>query len=265
MFDFLKQLGKALTDGMGLNAQPNNANKANLASTLKPETTKSPSNWASAANSALSGISVSSANSVNNAPPHTNNVQIAPDKPVPFGYKNSWLCIKADSPEEVIAKMGLKNPRVSNWNDGVYGNHNDVFVSPVLDGYVLVVRWEGDILDTNPARLDELAKKFTELQFFSTHRVSDYHVWAKYVGGEMIRGYGYCGGNGEVFLNNGGVTPEEEELGLDNLIPDSDADWDSYDFPDEENVLEIAAAWGIDTLFHKKTYPESTGYLCDVG
>lgn len=239
MFDFIKSLGKAFVDGMGLNAQPNTANTAK---------------------------SASAANSVNNAPPQAKKptVQDVPDKPVPFGYKNSWLCVKANSPEEVIEKVGLKNPRVSGWNDGVYGKHNDVFVSPVLDGYVLVVRWEGDILDTNPAQLDELAKKFTELQFFSTHRVSDYHVWVKYVGGEMIRGYGYCGGNGEVFLNKGEVTPEEAELGLDNLIPDSEADWDDYEFPDEQNVLEIAAAWGIDTLFHKKTYPESTGFICDV-
>lgn len=239
MFDFIKSLGKAFVDGMGLNAQPNTANTAK---------------------------SASAANSVSNAPPQAKKptVQAVPDKPVPFGYKNSWLCVKANSPEEVIEKVGLKNPRVSGWNDGVYGKHNDVFVSPVLDGYVLVVRWEGDILDTNPAQLDELAKKFTELQFFSTHRVSDYHVWVKYVGGEMIRGYGYCGGNGEVFLNKGEVTPEEAELGLDNLIPDSEADWDDYEFPDEQNVLEIAAAWGIDTLFHKKTYPESTGFICDV-
>ncbi len=235
MFDFLKQVGKAVADGMGLNAQPNTASTAR-----------------------------SAANSVNNVPPQVNKPTVVPDKPVPFGYKNSWLCIKASSSEEVIAKMGLKNPRVSNWNDGVYGNHSGVFVSPVLDGYVLVVGWEGDILDTDPSLLDGLAKKFTELQFFSTHRVSEYHVWVKYVGGEMIRGYGWCGDIGEVLLNKGAVTPEEAELGLENLLPDNDADWDGYDFPDEQNVLDIASAWGIDTSFTRKTYPESTGFICDV-
>lgn len=230
MFDFLKQLGKSLADGMGLNAQTNAESGENSA--LPP-----------------SGAPIPEA---------------VPDKPVPFGYKNSWLCIKAGSPEEVIEKMGLKNPRVSSWNDGIYGKYGGVFVSPVLDGYVLVVGWEGDILDTDPARLDELAKKFPELQFFSTHRVSDYYVWVKYVGGEMLRGYGYCGGEGEVFLNKGDLTAEETELGLTNLIPDTDADWDSYELADEQNVLDVAAAWGIDTLFHRKTYPESTGFLCDI-
>lgn len=100
MLDFLKQLGKAVTDGMGLNVRSDTA-------------------------------------PVGSAGGHT----VIPDKPVPFGYKNSWLCVKAGSPEEVIEKIGLKNPRVSTWKDGVYGS--GVFVSPVLDGYVLVVGWEG--------------------------------------------------------------------------------------------------------------------------
>lgn len=264
MFDFLKQLGKAFTDGMGLGAQPNNADMADKASAESPKSTSGAASWESVANSALSGISVSPSEGGNNALPRENNTaQTAPDKPVPFGYKCSWLCVKAGSPEEVIEKVGLKNPRVCNWNNGVYGE-SGVFVSSVLDGYILVVNWGMAVLDTNPARLDELAKGFAELQFFSTHRVVEYHAWVKYVGGEMIRGYGFCGGNGEVFLNKGKITPEETELGLENLIPESEADWDNYDLPDEQHVLDIAAAWGIDTLFHRKTYPESTGFLCDV-
>ncbi len=261
MPDFFKELVKAFTDGMGLNAGQKSADKANAASV---KSSAGASSWSSAANSALSGISVSPSDGTDNAPPRINAsaAQVVPDKPVPFGYKNSWLCVKASSPEEVIEKIGLKNPRVCNWNDGVYGNRG-VFVSPVLDGYVLVVAWGTDILDTDPSRLDELAKKFSELQFFSTHHVVEYHAWVKYVGGEMVRGYGYCGDIGEVLLNKGAVTSEETELGLTNLLPDSEADWDNYDFPDEQNVLDVAAAWGIDTLFQRKTYPESMGFLCD--
>lgn len=227
MFDLIKSLGKAFADGAGFGAQPNNADPSS---------------------------------GVNGAPPSANAV--VPDKPVPFGYKNSWLCIRAGSPEEVIEKIGLKSPRVCGWNDGICGGHG-VFVSPVLDGYVLVVGWGMDVLDTDPARLDGLAKKFPELQFFSTHRVAEYHAWVKYLSGELIRGYGYCGGEGEVFMNRGAVTPEEKELGLDNLIASTDDDWETREFPDEQNVLDIAAAWGVDTLFQSKTYPESTGFLCE--
>ena len=261
MFDFLKQLGKSFTDGMGLNAQPNNANKTNSAGSSNSASPKSPSNWTENANSALDKISVSDGGNI--APPKVSASMVVPDKPVPFGYKCSWLCVKANSPEEVIEKIGLKNPRVCTWKDGVYGERG-TFVSPVLDGYVLVVNWGDDILDTDSARLDAPAKKFPELQFFATHRVSEYHAWVRYIDGEMVRGYCYCGDIGEVLLNKGEITPEEEELGLDNLLPDSGADWDDYNFPDEENVLEIAAAWGIDTTFNRKTYPESTGFLCDI-
>ncbi|MBD5130132.1 MAG: hypothetical protein HDT43_09435 [Ruminococcaceae bacterium] len=257
MFDYLKSLGKAFTEGMGLNAKPIAKTSAE-----NPKSASNASKWTENAN-ALNKISaeLSESNGGGSVPPKANTA--VPDKPAPFGHKCSWLCVKADSSEEVIEKVGLKDPRVCNWNDGVYGERG-VFVSPVLDGFVLVVNWGDDVLDTDPARLDELAKKFSELQFFATHRVSEYHAWVKYVDGVMVRGYGWCGDIGEVLLNNGEITPEEEELGLDNLLPDNEADWDEYEFPDEENVLEIAAAWGIDTSFTRKTYPESTGFLCDI-
>lgn len=223
MLDFLKQLGKAVTDGMGMNVRSDPAPVGGAGGTA-----------------------------------------VIPDKPVPFGYKNSWLCIKSNSPEEVIEKIGLKNPRVSTWNDGVNGSSGGVFVSPVLDGYVLVIGWEGDILDTDPARLDELAGKFPELQFFSTHRISEYHVWAKYVDGKPVRVYGFNGGDGVLVANRGVPTPEEVALHCDDFPVDNDIDFDVAILPDEECVMLISAAWGIDTLFRRKTFPESTGYLCTV-
>lgn len=45
-----------------------------------------------------------------NAEPAPVFTETEPDFPVPFGYKCSWLCVKANSPEEVIEKLGLKNP-----------------------------------------------------------------------------------------------------------------------------------------------------------
>ncbi|MCM1166113.1 MAG: hypothetical protein NC299_04910 [Lachnospiraceae bacterium] len=224
MFDFLKEIGKAVADGMGLNVPQSAA-----------PNTPSPSEF-----------------------------DAAPDKPVPFGYNNSWLCIKAGSPEEVIGKMGLKNPRVSSWHDGIYKNERGVFVSPVLDGYVLVIGWEGDILDTNPARLDELAGMFPELQFFSSHTAADYYVWAKFVGGKPVRVYGYNRGDLKLVANKGVPTPEETELHCDDFPVDDGADVDTAIFPDGDCVMLVSAAWGIDTKFKRKTYPESTGFVCGI-
>lgn len=186
-----------------------------------------------------------------------------PDFPVPFGYKCNWLCVKSDSPLEVIEKLGLKNAEPSNWDKGIEMAYNGFrFVSPVLDGYVLVVNFGMDILTLAPELLDKAAKLFPEIQFFVTQRVSDYHAWAKFVNGEMIRGYGWCGCDGTVFLNRGEPTPEEVRLGFTNLLPSEEADWETHDTPEEEYVLELAAAWGIDTSFSAKNYPKGMGYIC---
>ena len=187
-----------------------------------------------------------------------------PDLPVPFGYKCNWLCVKAGSPLEVIEKLGLKSPEPSNWDKGIEMAYNGYrFVSPSLDGYVLVVNFGMDILTLAPELLDEKAKLFPELQFFVTQRVSDYHAWAKYINGVMIRGYGWSGCDGAVFLNEGELTPEEVRLGFVRLLPSEEAeDWSKYKTPDEEHVLELAAEWGIDPAFANKTYQKGMGYIC---
>ncbi|MCM1166112.1 MAG: hypothetical protein NC299_04905 [Lachnospiraceae bacterium] len=196
-------------------------------------------------------------------PPVRASTGSEPDYPVAFGYKCNWLCVRSDSPTDVIQKLGLKNFEPSNWDKGIEMAYNGYrFVSPVLDGYVLVVNYGMDLITLAPDLLDESAKKFPELQYFSTHRVSEYHAWIKYVNGEMVRGYGWCGCDGEVLLNRGALTPEEERLGFAGLIKSSDDDWDKVEFPNEDYVLEIAAAWGVDTGFSGVDYPKSMGYIC---
>lgn len=188
-------------------------------------------------------------------------VDCVPDTPVRFGFKATWLCVKADSSETVIEKLGLKNAVKCSWKYGFANLNYGTFISPVLDGWVLVIGWGYDIITEDPVRLDEVGAMFPEVQFFSSHRVSDYYTWVRYVNGIRIRAYGWCGGDGEVFVNEGEPTSEEISLGFTNFLPSSEADWDKYDTPDEETVVEIAAAWGIDTLKLDK-YPASTGYYC---
>ncbi len=42
-----------------------------------------------------------------------------------------------------MGALGLKNPVPSNWENGL---ESGVFVSPVLDGYVLVINYGDDII-----------------------------------------------------------------------------------------------------------------------
>lgn len=190
-------------------------------------------------------------------------VDCVPDTPVRFGFKATWLCVKADSSETVIEKLGLENAVKCSWKYGFANLNYGTFISPVLDGRVLVIGWGYDIITEDPARLDKVGAMFPEVQFFSSHRVSDYYAWARYSKGVKVRAYGWCGGDGEVFVNDGEPTAEEKALGFVNFLPSTEADWDKYDTPDEETVVQIAAAWGIDTLNLDK-YPASTGFYCKM-
>lgn len=186
--------------------------------------------------------------------------QVVPETPVPFGFKVSWLCVKASSPDEVIGALCPNGAEPCGWREGFSKLNYGFFITPVLDGYVLVIGWGSDIITEDPARLDEVGAMFPEVQYFASHRVVDYAAWVKYEGGRKVRAYGWVGGSGEVFINEGELTPEETELGFTNFLPDSDADWDKYDTPDEETVVRLAAAWGINTLELDK-YPASVGYF----
>ncbi len=190
-----------------------------------------------------------------------------PDKPQPIGYKTGWMCIKSASPEEVISRLGLKNAVPANWQSGLADQCSRVFVSPVVHGYVLVTGYDvffGGDAESELAVLDEIAQKFHEVQCFETHRIVDFHTWAKYVNGSLVRAYGWLGESGVVFLNKGEITPEEIQLGFDKFIQSDDDDWESVGFPDEESVMQIAAVWGVDPFFSDgKKYEYGVGYLCE--
>ena len=52
----------------------------------------------------------------------------------------------------------------------------------------------------------------------------------------------------------------ERALGFERF---SGMDRESGWFPGEEDVLDIAAAWGVDPKFQKEAYPPSVGWVCD--
>ena len=193
------------------------------------------------------------------------------DFPVPFGYKTAWYAIKGETSLSVIEKLKLTVISEANWKIGLSGG--GIFVSPVIDDYVLVIdlpHWSID--DVKGHGLEEVAKLFSELQYFGSHRMADYYAWAKSVDGKLLRCYSYVGGEGHL-ENEGELTTEELALGFDkypkedNFDEWTDEDWETAVFPDEESVIGIAQAWGIDPLFCDGTfgnekYEKNVGYLC---
>jgi hypothetical protein len=100
--------------------------------------------------------------------------------------------------------LGLVNAKDSTWSEGIAQAYaGSVFVAPPLGSWTLAVGLplapaddtEGSV---RPA-LEELGRRFGEAQYFSTHRVSEFHVWARAVGGKLVRAYGYVGDSGETY------------------------------------------------------------------
>ena len=190
---------------------------------------------------------------------HMENMAV-PEPPVPFGYKTGWLCVRSEDPQAVMAALGLYGVPCG-WTAGLERGRKDgaVFVSPVLDDFVLVIGWITEELD----ELAALAEKFPEMQYYASHRVVEYCAWASFRAGELFRAYAYVGDQGEVPWDEGALTPEETALGGESFPrQDEEPDWDSIEYPNEETVLSLAAAWGIDPTFSKKQYPASVGWLC---
>ena len=91
------------------------------------------------------------------------------------------------------------------------------------------------------------------VQFFATHRVTEHHAWLRYQKGALVRDYCYSGDQGAVERDAGALTPEEQALGFGRFPRKGDAGGES--FPCEEDVLDIAAAWGADPRFARKKDP----------
>lgn len=190
-------------------------------------------------------------------------VSAEPDTPVPFGCRTGWLAVKCTDPQQLIRALDGLDIQLANWATGLAaaGENGRVFVSPGLDGYVLAVGLTK--LDDNRSLLDCLGREFEEVQYFATHRVSEYHAWMKYEHGRLVRDYCYCGDQGAVLRDAGQLTNEEIALGF-GRFPLRGREGVCEAFPTEEDVLNIAAAWGIDPRFEKKSYGASNGWLCSL-
>ena len=185
-----------------------------------------------------------------------------PDYPCQFGYRTAWYVVKDESPLSVIDKLNLNISVRSNWENGIKSVYeNDyIFVSPNLDGYILVIGIIRATEDNNIVKGH--AMLFDELQYFASHDTVSFYAWARFQNHHLIHAYNYSGERGEVCWNEGNLTVEELQLGFDKFPITDDDSFDDADSPDEESVLSIAKLWGIDPKFANDNYEKSTGYLC---
>jgi hypothetical protein len=203
-----------------------------------------------------------------------------PDQPGGFGYKVSWFAIKTSDPVSVLDALELGEVAPANWASGFAVACGDsdsddrwVFISPPLNGWVLAISdsWPYPTAETHHdigAKFDvlfsRLIKRFDDVQFFGSHRVSDFAAWARAVNGKPTRIF--ANGDGQVLMNIGAQTAEEAKLRLVDLtgLSRSDAEekifsiaeeQDDEDgkgrirvFPGEEEVVDLAALWASTPL-----------------
>lgn len=193
------------------------------------------------------------------APPHLG--EQPSDRPVPFGYTCAWWALSTTDTGAVVEAVGLSAAQPANWETGVRLAYEGlVFVTPPIEGWTLIA---GTALPPSPddargstvPHLLSLSGRFGFALAFSTHRVVDYHAWAKAREGALVRGYSYIGESGQTLWDEGEPTPEEKSLGLaffNERSPESanDDNWDREDlvYPDEEHVLAIADAWSVSPM-----------------
>ena len=180
-----------------------------------------------------------------------------PDSPIQFGYKNSWLAIQAPTTEAVAEAAGISDLRPANWRTGILAaSESGVFLTPPVSGWVLIVGYS--LPDLDPDRRDDwesllrpLAARFRQVCYFGTQRVVGYNAWAKFADGQLVRALAYVGERGEILVNEGTPTPEEITLNHKfSSLPPGPLEGSEDDYPptpDEEDVLDMAAAWSVST------------------
>ena len=163
-----------------------------------------------------------------------------PDTPRSFGFKVCWFAIQTSNPKLIFEALELGEPTQANWASGVaaaFGGHPHpayagwVFVSPPLNGWVLVLHSSfpypvaaglrhSEIGEKFNVLFSRLATRFANVQFFGSHRVVGFAAWALAANGQITRVFSYC----ERTLENFGDQTAEEVIlhfiNLDGLPPD---------------------------------------------
>lgn len=205
-------------------------------------------------------------------------IDAKPDRPISFGYKMAWLAILASDAAEVARSLPVENLEPANWLTGRWAAYEGrLFVTPSVQGWVLVACFKLPSLgERNHEQalitlMQTLSREFGEAQHFATHRVVEFHAWARYVHGSEVRAFAYLGERGETLVDRGPKTPGEIELNynyFDERSPlvETEDYWgrDDLTYPDEQHVMEVAGKWSINpTLLNESDAEPATGWVGD--
>jgi len=164
----------------------------------------------------------------------------------------TWLAIKGNNSKRIQRALGLHNATPCSWEEGlVEAQHHKLFVSPPVNGWILVVGSDLPEPDEDVDRcflfLRQLSRKLGHVQYFSVNRILNHHAWAIIDDGQVFRGYAWAG---ETLWNQGQRTAAEKDLGMTCY---GYAERTAVDFfqkepvlPNSEKINQLAARWSID-------------------
>jgi hypothetical protein len=186
-----------------------------------------------------------------------------PDKPIAFSGGLPWLAVKAGSVRSIAAALGLQEPKAVNWRHGLAEieaadeSRPSVFVSPPVLGWTLVVGLPlpGPVgrrfADKCTPLLQDLSRRFKEVQYFQGDGTVDLYAWARAIDGRVTRAFAI--GDEGIIWNKGRLTKEERSLGLKMFElrgvetgAAAAAVGDLFAYPTEEHVLKLASHWSLD-------------------
>lgn len=198
------------------------------------------------------------------------------DEPINFGYKNLWFAVRTDSKEDLANLLDIKILGKANWQNGVEQAYDyRIFITPLVNSWTLIC---GNglltLLDKDSSDiqiLNKLSKNYREAQYFYTHRITDYHIWAKSENGELKRYYSYIGEQGENIKIEGQPTDIEKGFKLidthsDEAKNDNYLDNEELVFPDESLVMDIAQNWSVNPTILEtyKDIKKEFGLVCEA-
>jgi len=177
-----------------------------------------------------------------------------------FGYKTAWIAVRGRSPEEVADALDLTSRQPTAYAEGTEAAYRSgVYVAPSIQGWILAHgRDVGRTIDATSAEMLEwlghLSTSLGTVQYFGTHRVTEWHEWVWAEHGSIVRAYAFSEGDVALFI--GDVTEAERAVGvgLRDHEPDmdswSDEQWDSWyeSAPHERHVMQIAGRWSVDPM-----------------
>lgn len=184
----------------------------------------------------------------------------------PFGYKSEWLAVKTAHPETVVELLQLRGVVPADWKAGLaaaYGG-NKVFVTPVIDGWVLVLDASfvafagGDLLEKPELLADWSRSLGAPVQHYICDRRSGTFGWMRADGGRLTRAFLEV--DGEVKTNLGPETADEKRARAEVIKTPSS---DGAVLADGEDVLfRLAGRWSIDPhLLDQRTDLPASGLV----